>query len=110
MTTAIPLLDADVCDRLRRVVDPELGVSIVDLGFVLSATRTSGRIDVALTLTGRSCPLGGMILDEVREVLGGAFPHATIEARLVWDAPCRESAQAWSAERAAPGHAPSRQA
>ena len=39
MTGLIPILDPDICACLRDVIDPELGLNIVDLGLVLSAAR-----------------------------------------------------------------------
>jgi metal-sulfur cluster biosynthetic enzyme len=88
MTVLIPTLDPDVCACLGEVIDPELGVNIVDLGLVLAATRTAGAIEVAFTLTSRACPLGSLISDEVTEALRAAFPDAgSIVAQLVWDPP-----------------------
>lgn len=88
MSVVIPILEPGICECLRQVIDPELGVNIVDLGLVLSAARTGDAIEVTFTLTSRACPLGSMIRDEVSEALEAAFPDAaSIEARLVWDPP-----------------------
>jgi metal-sulfur cluster biosynthetic enzyme len=43
--------DAEVLEALRGVVDPEVGVNIVDLGLVYRAERTAAAIDVAMTMT-----------------------------------------------------------
>lgn len=88
MPVLIPILDPNICACLSGVIDPELGINIVDLGLVLSAARIGSAIEVTFTLTSRACPLGNMIRDEVREALDATFPDAaSIEARLVWDPP-----------------------
>lgn len=88
MPVLIPVLEPEICAPLTNVIDPELGVNIVDLGLVFSAMRRGGAIDVAFTLTSRACPLGEMIREEVGQALRAAFPDATaIDARLVWDPP-----------------------
>ena len=81
-----PSLDPDVLDCLTEVLDPEIGLSVVDLGLVYQARRTPEAVEVALTLTTRACPLGEMILEEARERLAHRFQAASrIDIRLVWD-------------------------
>ena len=66
-------LDPDVLDCLLEVMDPEVGLSVVDLGLVYRATRGDNGIAVALTLTTRACPLGEMIVEDARERLARRF-------------------------------------
>ena len=88
--------DDDILPALRAVVDPELGINIVDLGLVYRAERFGDVIAVRMTMTTPSCPLGEMLLDEVRAVLQRDFPQAAeISVELVWDPP-------WSAELMSP--------
>ena len=61
------------CDALRRVIDPELGINIVDLGLVYAVEPHDGRVDVVLTMTTPACPLSAVIEDEVREALFEGF-------------------------------------
>jgi metal-sulfur cluster biosynthetic enzyme len=85
--------DPDILLALKTVVDPELGINVVDLGLVYRAVRGTDGIEVALTMTTPSCPLGEMIVDEVRQALADRFPDApSIGVELVWDPP-------WSADR-----------
>jgi metal-sulfur cluster biosynthetic enzyme len=87
------MLDGEVIDALRRVNDPELGISIVDLGLVYRAERGPDGIAVALTMSTPTCPLSELMLEEAREALRDTFPDAgAIEVSLVWDPP-------WSPER-----------
>jgi metal-sulfur cluster biosynthetic enzyme len=80
-------MDAEVLDTLRPILDPEIGISIVDLGLVYRAERAD-HIDVAITLTTRACPLGEMILEQARSALEFRFPEVNdIRIALVWDPP-----------------------
>ncbi len=58
-------------DRLREVIDPELGINIVDLGLVYAVERVGDRVDVVLTMTTPICPLSAVIEADVREALVG---------------------------------------
>ena len=77
-------LEPAVTECLREVLDPEIGLNVVDLGLVFEARREAGRVIVRLTLTSRACPLGEMVLDEVRQALAASFPDARLDVQLVW--------------------------
>ncbi len=84
--------DDDVLAALKQVIDPELGINIVDLGLVYRAERIGDVVAVLMTMSTPSCPLGEMLLDEVRTVLHESFPQAAeLSVELVWDPP-------WSSE------------
>lgn len=80
---------------LRGVMDPEVGINIVDLGLVYGVEVEGGRARVRLTMTSAACPLGEEIAAEaearVRSVPG--IDDVTVD--LVWDPP-------WSPERMTP--------
>src|SRR5262249_42546125 len=80
----------------KAVIDPELGINIVDLGLVYRAERIGEVVAVRMTMTTPACPLGEMLLDEVRGALHEKFPQAAqVSVELVWDPP-------WSAELMSP--------
>lgn len=84
--------EAALRERLRRVIDPEAGLNIVDLGLVYRIDVTPTRVQVAMTMTSPACPLGEMITDEVKEVLAGALPAGcAAEVALVWEPPWEQS-------------------
>ena len=86
--TAKPSLDPELLECLLDVTDPEIGLSVVDLGLVYRATRDESGIDVELTLTARSCPLGEMLIDQARERLADRFRDVSrIGIGLVWNPP-----------------------
>ncbi|MBN9310140.1 metal-sulfur cluster assembly factor [Devosia sp.] len=81
-------LDASLSDCLREVLDPEIGLNVVDLGLVTRAQRSSEAVMVRLTLTSRACPLGEMVLAEVRKKIAQSYPEVTrMDIRLIWHPP-----------------------
>ena len=81
-------LDPDILACLLEVMDPEVGLSVVDLGLVYRAARGDDGIEVDLTLTTRACPLGGMIVEDARERLSRRFQDVPkVAVSLVWSPP-----------------------
>ena len=80
--------DADrVRALLRQVIDPEVGANIVDLGLVYAIDIAAGRVRVAMTMTSPACPMGEMILDDVRAILADKLPGWPADVALVWEPP-----------------------
>jgi metal-sulfur cluster biosynthetic enzyme len=62
----------DLLEALRDVVDPELGVNVVDLGLVYGVTMGDDKIaTIDMTLTSAACPLTDVIEDQARSALDG---------------------------------------
>ncbi len=79
-------LDPEIRDALQDVLDPEIGLSVIDLGLVYRAARGADGIAVDLTLTTRACPLGELIAEQARACLESRFGDGgRIDVRLVWD-------------------------
>jgi metal-sulfur cluster biosynthetic enzyme len=84
---ALPDEDA-VREALRRVVDPELGMNVVDLGLIYRIDIEPQRLRVEMTMTSPACPMGEMITDDARAVLTALLPASCRpEIHLVWDPP-----------------------
>jgi metal-sulfur cluster biosynthetic enzyme len=82
------LTEKEVRTVLRGVIDPEIGMNIVDLGLVYGVEISDNRLHVDLTMTTPACPMGEMILDDVREALAALAPaDVEIDIDLVWDPP-----------------------
>jgi metal-sulfur cluster biosynthetic enzyme/ribosomal protein L22 len=58
-----------VRDALSDVIDPDLGVNIVDLGFVRAVTVQEQTAVITMTLTSAACPLTGILEDQIRTEL-----------------------------------------
>ncbi len=74
-------------NALREVIDPELGLDVVELGLVYDVVVEGGDVRVALTMTTAACPLGEHIASEAEERVRGVegVVHARVD--LVWDPP-----------------------
>ena len=78
----------DVRNVLRNVIDPEVGLNIVDLGLIYGVAVSENRLHIDLTMTTPACPMSEMILDNARQALAPLMPEgAAIELNLVWDPP-----------------------
>jgi len=66
-------MSEDILLALKKVIDPELGINVVDLGLVCRAAHVADGIEVALAMTSPACPLGEMMVEEAKLALQGAF-------------------------------------
>ncbi len=69
----------------KRVIDPEAGVNVVDLGLIYYIQSADGLVSVDMTLTSPGCPLAGELPGEVEAVLRDAFPECDVEVSVVWE-------------------------
>ena len=77
---------ADVEEALRDVVDPELGINVVDLGLVYGITvEEDGSAVIDMTLTSAACPLTDVIEDQTRTALAPLVDDVRIN--WVWMPP-----------------------
>lgn len=75
-------------DVLRSVIDPEVGMNVVDLGLIYGIEISPQRIHVRMTMTTPACPMGSYITDQAREVIRAAAPGVSdVDVELVWDPP-----------------------
>ncbi|MBE7162172.1 MAG: metal-sulfur cluster assembly factor [Williamsia herbipolensis] len=78
----------DVLEALRDVVDPELGINIVDLGLVYDVIVDDANVaTLDMTLTSAACPLTDMIEDQVRASLTGEGLVEDFRINWVWMPP-----------------------
>ena len=59
-----------VTQALREVFDPELGMSVVDLGLIYDVQIDGGRVRITMTLTTQGCPLHDSMTEWVRQAVG----------------------------------------
>ena len=61
---------ADITEAMKDVIDPELGINVVDLGLIYDVTDDESNVAVLdMTLTSAACPLQDVIEDQTRSVL-----------------------------------------
>ena len=77
---------AAVVAALGRVVDPELAMTIVDVGLIYGVTVEDNELRVRLTMTSAACPVADVIVDDVWHELSKVLPASiTIDTDLVWE-------------------------
>lgn len=76
--------EEQVRDALRHVIDPELGVNIVDLGLVYDVgISPDGVVHVEYTLTTMGCPIGPLIEQQMESFLAGVAGVSEVQAEMV---------------------------
>jgi len=73
-----------VLDALRHVIDPELGINIVDLGLVYDVeVSEQGAVHIEYTLTTMGCPIGPLIEHQMQSFLAGVPGVTSVESEMV---------------------------
>ena len=75
-----------VLDALKNVMEPELPVSIVDLGLIYNVETADNNIDIKMSLTTPGCSMGSAITRQVENVLY-ALGAKTVLVEIIWDPP-----------------------
>ncbi len=85
---------------LRLVVDPEVGVNVVDLGLIYDVTVSGGDVQVRMTMTTPACPLGEALTEQaeatVRQHVAGV---RSVSVDLVWEPPWEPSMMSGEAKK-----------
>lgn len=63
--------EKEIREALRPVVDPEMGVSVVDLGMIRDVEIEGDAVEIKMVLTTPFCPMAGVITEQVREAAAG---------------------------------------
>ena len=75
----------EVFETLKYIIDPEIGINIVDLGLVYKVSlEEEDKLHIELTLTTPGCPMSGTIKTAVEQILLKRFPDLEIIVELVW--------------------------
>ena len=77
--------EEEVMDVLRECYDPEIPISIVDLGFVREIDIEGDSVRIKLTLTTPGCPMHGAIGDDVRQKVLALEGVKDVEVEFVFD-------------------------
>lgn len=85
-TTTLPTYD-ELREKLREVQDPEINLSIVDLGLVYDIQLDDGTVLVTMTLTSPGCPLGPVIRGEAYAKLRELPGVKDVDVQIVWNPP-----------------------
>ncbi|WP_343315238.1 metal-sulfur cluster assembly factor [Brucella sp. BE17] len=87
-------LETEIRDALRIVMDPELGINLVDLGMIYRIdVDTNGDVSVQMTTTTRGCPAAGFLTQAVQACIEDVSGVRTVKVELTYE-------PAWSPEMA----------
>jgi len=88
-----PELEAPIAAALRQVVDPEVALTIVDVGLVYGVAVVDKQVQVRITMTSAACPVADVILADVETELEAVLPAGYVgQTELVWE-------PSWTADR-----------
>jgi metal-sulfur cluster biosynthetic enzyme len=96
MSAQQAITEEQVYNALRKCMDPEIPVNVVDLGLIYGVKVASGKdIDIRMTMTTRGCPLHDTLVSDVKRYVGKLSGVGNINVEIVWDPP-------WSIEKMDP--------
>ncbi len=72
-------------DALRDVTDPEIPISVVDMGLIVDLSMRDGVVFLKLTFTAMGCPATEFIMDDIRERLLKETDVQDVRIEIVWD-------------------------
>lgn len=77
----------EITQALRDVFDPELGMSVVDLGLIYGVEVAAGRVRITMTLTTQGCPLHDSMPEWVRQAVGKIPGVEEVEVAITFEPP-----------------------
>ena len=83
--TATQTVEARLWLALQEVEDPEIPISVVGMGLIVSLAWDAGVVDVELTFTAMGCPAMDFIQDDIRERLLQEPDVHEVRIEIVWD-------------------------
>ncbi|WP_425351426.1 metal-sulfur cluster assembly factor [Cytobacillus eiseniae] len=88
------LLKDKIYEELELVIDPELGIDVVNLGLVYEVNINEGNdVHIVMSMTSMGCPMAGQIVSNVKSaILDNIEEIKKVEVDIVWSPP-------WTKER-----------
>jgi metal-sulfur cluster biosynthetic enzyme len=78
----------EIKENLKQVIDPEIGLSVVDLGLIYDIDiKPKGLVKVSMTLTTPACPYGPELVDAVKIATDILDEVEKTDVKVVWDPP-----------------------
>ena len=75
-----------ILESLEQVIDPELGIDIVNLGLIyeIRFDETNGKTEIDMTLTTMGCPLADLLTDQIYDAMSDVPEVTKTDVKLVW--------------------------
>jgi metal-sulfur cluster biosynthetic enzyme len=81
------ITEEQVQQALKNVVDPEIGINVVDLGLVCNVDIEGSTVYIDMTLTSPGCPVGPQIIRGAQREVGALEGVEEVDVQLVWSPP-----------------------
>jgi metal-sulfur cluster biosynthetic enzyme len=91
MAPETAITEGQVLEALKQVVDPELGINLVDLGLIYDVAIAGTGVRVKMTLTTPGCPMHDSLVKGAERALGRIPGITSAAVELVWDPPWNPS-------------------
>lgn len=73
-----------VLEKIKEIIDPEIGINIVDMGLIYDVDVNGTTVDISMTLTSPSCPAGGQIVNGTQHVTQQMDGVDEVNVNVVW--------------------------
>ncbi|MDE1843166.1 MAG: PqqD family peptide modification chaperone [Thaumarchaeota archaeon] len=85
--------DTQILDSLRQCMDPEIPISVVDMGLIYGITiKDDNKVDIKMTMTTRGCPLHDTLVNDVKRYASKVQGVTSVNVEIVWE-------PAWTPEK-----------
>ena len=74
-----------IMKSLEGCIDPEIGISVVDMGLIYDVNVKDDRVHIKMTLTNPECPMARMISHDVEETVKSIKGVKKVEVEIVWE-------------------------
>ena len=89
----------DVMEALKKCIDPEIGVTLLDLGLIYDVKVEGDAVNIKMTLTTRGCPMHSYMINDVKDKVSEVKGVKKVNVELVWDPPWTPEKMSESAKK-----------
>ena len=76
--------EESVLESIKEIIDPEIGINIVDMGLIYDVDIDDTTVDITMTLTMPGCPAGGQIVNGTQHVTQQMDGVEEVNVNVVW--------------------------
>lgn len=80
-------MNSEIIQALKKVIDPELNMNIVDIGLIYDIQNEDGDVTIGMTLTTPGCPLKEFFISEIETVLFDLQNINDVHVEFIWSPP-----------------------
>ncbi len=76
--------EESVYEAIKEIIDPEIGINIVDMGLIYDVDINETTVDITMTLTSPGCPAGGQLVNGTQHVTQQLDGVEEVNVSVVW--------------------------